>query len=205
MTHPNAHIFGHGRAYAAVSVNSPPMSTCVVVDPDLMDAALRAIDAILEEEDSDNSDRKDTLDLELTLGSTVQSRVRESKTLNELPACRDAGTDYLRAWFLSNLAHPFPSRIERQKMAATLNTSPRNVESSFTNWRRRSGWSTIRSRWGGQSRTGMRSLIHRYEAGTLDREVSDAIFNMRSYFASATARSCIEEVSWFPLRRLTIW
>lgn len=170
-----------------------PTSSCAVVGPDLMAAALRAIDSILEEEDVENSDRGmlrcDTVSLVAGTGLRFPP-----PTSGHTPPETDEG-NYLRSWFLSNLAHPFPSRAERERMASMTDSTPRNVEASFTNWRRRSGWSTIRRRWGGQSKTGMRSLLKLFEAGVLEPEVSDAITEMQSYFASDTARPCIEEVS----------
>ncbi|EKC98308.1 sexual development regulator [Trichosporon asahii var. asahii CBS 8904] len=164
-----------------------PRANHVVVDPDLMADALRAIDAILEEEDV-------AISRVLLPTSPTSANDDDDRSFHQTRR-EAAGVHYLRSWFLSNLAHPFPSRAERQKMASIASTTPRNVESSFTNWRRRSGWSAVRRKWGGQSRTGMRLLIQRYEARSLEPEASDAISKMRSYFANDKARSCIEEVS----------
>lgn len=182
----------------------------VVVDSDLVTFALRAIDEILDEKEDHTACRECAYGLCINTQTQQCSKLisyaadptRESSfafnsDAESGSASLSASGDYLRSWFLSNLAHPFPTRRERQKMAAITRTSVRSIESKFTNWRRRSGWSSVRDQWGGQNKAGMWTLLQRYNAGTLEPEAFDAVTHMRSYFARGLARSCIEEVGPF--------
>ncbi|KAL1408402.1 hypothetical protein Q8F55_005214 [Vanrija albida] len=64
-----------------------------------------------------------------------------------------------------------------------MGVTVRNVDSHFTNWRRRSNWNNIKQNWAHGTKSGMANLIKRYESGEETREeVRDLIQKMKAYF-----------------------
>ncbi|GMK53646.1 hypothetical protein CspeluHIS016_0102320 [Cutaneotrichosporon spelunceum] len=91
----------------------------------------------------------------------------------------DDAPRHLKTWFVTNLANPYPSQSLRRHFAAKLGVPVRNVDTQFTNWRRRTGWSHIKKAWGGDTKEGMSALLAQYASGEESRlEVCAAIRRM---------------------------
>jgi hypothetical protein len=111
----------------------------------------------------------------------------------------------LRAWFLSNLANPYPSLKEKRQWAESMGTTVRSLDSLLTNWRRRAGWGDIKRKWGGDNKAGMFALIQAYNSGHEKRpEVCAAILTMRAYFEDTPAGDWVDEVRSLKQQLLTI-
>ncbi|BEJ13851.1 hypothetical protein CspHIS471_0310250 [Cutaneotrichosporon sp. HIS471] len=102
---------------------------------------------------------------------------------------------HLKAWFMTNLAHPYPSLSLRRHFAAKLGVPIRNIDTQFTNWRRRTGWSHVKKAWAGNTREGMSALLSRYESGEEFRpEVCAAISRMTRYLEEDIAGSWVAKI-----------
>lgn len=90
--------------------------------------------------------------------------------------------DPLRLWFLSHLAHPFPTLSEKADLTALTGLSRKAVEEHLTNWRRRSRWTELMNLYAKGEREAMRTLVQRVESGEETRQdVLDRLEGVRAY------------------------
>lgn len=157
---------------------------------------------IMAEAASDTIHRLQTILEANTDGTTRCSRCTDSPVSTVSTVAhegKEADSRPLQAWFMANLAHPYPPLSVKRRFASELGISLRNIDTQFTNWRRRSGWSAIKRRWADGSDKAMANLMARYTSGDETRtEVRAAIQRMAEYLEEDTAGQWIANVS-FPL------
>jgi hypothetical protein len=148
---------------------------------------------------------KDTIHrLEAVLETHIETSSELSPVGESDPTDDDDPLRRLKAWFIANLACPYPSLSQRQRFASDLGVPVRNINGQFTNWRRRTGWSRIKKEWAGNTHEGMSTLLSRYTAGTESRpDVRAAIRRMTQYLEDDTAGQWINTVSSTCLALLT--
>jgi hypothetical protein len=139
---------------------------------------------------------KDTIHrLEAVLETHIETSSELSPVGESDPTDDDDPLRRLKAWFIANLACPYPSLSQRQRFASDLGVPVRNINGQFTNWRRRTGWSRIKKEWAGNTHEGMSTLLSRYTAGTESRpDVRAAIRRMTQYLEDDTAGQWINTI-----------
>ncbi|ODO01403.1 hypothetical protein I350_06222 [Cryptococcus amylolentus CBS 6273] len=88
----------------------------------------------------------------------------------------------VRLWFLNNLAYPYPSAAQKEKLAIAAGIARNKVDSDLTNFRRRAGWTDILNKWADGNREKMRKLVDRVASGKEKRqEVLKAVEKCQDY------------------------
>ncbi|TYJ57419.1 hypothetical protein B9479_001959 [Cryptococcus floricola] len=88
----------------------------------------------------------------------------------------------VRLWFLNNLAYPYPTASQKEKLAVAAGIARGKVDSDLTNFRRRAGWTDILNKWADGNREKMRKLMDRVASGKEKRqEVLMAVEKCQDY------------------------
>ncbi|ODN95889.1 hypothetical protein L198_04508 [Cryptococcus wingfieldii CBS 7118] len=88
----------------------------------------------------------------------------------------------VRLWFLNNLAYPYPTASQKEKLAVAAGIARGKVDSDLTNFRRRAGWTDILNKWADGNREKMRKLMDRVASGKEKRqEVLKAVEKCQDY------------------------
>ncbi|KAJ9122241.1 hypothetical protein QFC22_001661 [Naganishia vaughanmartiniae] len=107
----------------------------------------------------------------------------ETKQISEPPEEPD---EHLRDWYVSHLSYPFPDKPSKQALATPINYTKQQLNTWFTNMRRRSGYTEhLRTFAGGNKRRFEEMIIAVLdgEVGEGGRELVEAVEDMRKYVA----------------------
>ncbi|KAK8858388.1 hypothetical protein IAR55_002615 [Kwoniella newhampshirensis] len=88
----------------------------------------------------------------------------------------------LRRWMFDHLAHPFPTRAEKEQFATDLGSTFKKVDNNFTNFRLRSGWNDLVKNYCNKDKSRVPRLLARVENGQETRqEVLDQVEKIRDF------------------------
>lgn len=91
-------------------------------------------------------------------------------------------SDHIREWFLDHLASPFPTFDEKIELSRLTGIARPKIDSDLTNWRRRTGWTDVRNKYGDGDKEKTKEVIERVLNGEDDREdLVEAVEKMKSY------------------------
>nr|ADO17677.1 Sxi1 [Tremella mesenterica] len=91
-------------------------------------------------------------------------------------------TDPIRTWFISHLASPYPTSLEKVELASSANITTNKLDSDLVNWRRRSGWANVRDKYCGGNKHRTKRLIEDVSSGKERRkEVLRDVEKVRAY------------------------
>ncbi|EIW66711.1 hypothetical protein TREMEDRAFT_57675, partial [Tremella mesenterica DSM 1558] len=91
-------------------------------------------------------------------------------------------TDPIRTWFISHLASPYPTPLEKVELATSANITTNKLDSDLVNWRRRSGWANVRDKYCGGNKHRTERLIEDVLSGKERRkEILRDVEKVRAY------------------------
>ncbi|RXK36622.1 hypothetical protein M231_06085 [Tremella mesenterica] len=91
-------------------------------------------------------------------------------------------TDPIRTWFISHLASPYPTPLEKVELASSANITTNKLDSDLVNWRRRSGWANVRDKYCGGNKHRTKRLIEDVLSGKERRkEILRDVEKVRAY------------------------
>ncbi|GAA5829820.1 hypothetical protein JCM11251_007894 [Rhodosporidiobolus azoricus] len=112
------------------------------------------------------------------------------------PSNPDDPAHYLpyRLWFLSNFSSPYPSPREKDSLLTLVPIhNKQQLDTWFTNNRRRSGWQALKREETDGSREGMEQLIRRVERGEEEGRVVERVRKVKAFFEDGGAKDRVSE------------
>ena len=89
--------------------------------------------------------------------------------------------DHLRDWYLSNITLPYPDKPAKQHLASLTGMEPRQLNTWFTNMRRRSGYTDLMRKCADGDKELFEKLCQQADGGEGPEGLSEALQEMRRY------------------------